>query len=84
MDLDIMSKIMAALPGDELARSVIEKLRQVSTEDANADNNTWSITSAEAPLDEGRIYAPEATRTDVIPLHHDAPESGHFGIARTV
>ena len=58
----------------------MERLRRVKADDTDA---TWSIRSTGALLYEGRIYAPEASRNHVIRTHHDAPESGHFGITRT-
>ena len=82
VDSDLMSEITTQTATDPLAQEIMERLRRVKT-DADDTDATWSISSAGALLYEGRIYAPEASRNHVIRIHHDAPESGHFGIART-
>ena len=83
VDSDLMSEITTQTATDPLAQEIMERLRRVKTDADDDTDATWSISSAGALLYEGRIYAPEASRNHVIRIHHDAPESGHFGIART-
>ena len=85
LDKDLMTELIRALVTDELAQKVMQKLQRARMHDADEqdEDEEWSIGSAGALLHEGRIYVPESVRNQVIRLHHDTPEFGHFGIART-
>jgi hypothetical protein len=47
-----------------------------------SDEHDWAV-SAGALTYEGRVYVPEGLRSKVTALHHDNPESGHFGALKT-
>ena len=61
----------------------MSRVRNGDDDDEGGKDDSWSMRSSEELLYEGRIYAPEPSWSDAIRLHHDVPESGHFGIART-
>jgi hypothetical protein len=47
-----------------------------------SDEHDWAA-SAGALTYEGRVYIPEGLRLKVTALHHNNPESGHFGALKT-
>jgi hypothetical protein len=54
------------------------------TQDAATTEDDWTV-SAGALTHAGRVYVPDspALRARVTALHHDNPESGHFGMLKT-
>jgi hypothetical protein len=54
------------------------------TQDETTTEDDW-VVSAGALTHEGRVYVPDSPglRSKVTTLHHDNPESGHFGALKT-
>jgi hypothetical protein len=88
IEKDLLAEITEAQGTDQLAMDVLRKIasKHVTehvTQDA-ATTEDWTV-SAGALTHEGRVYVPDSPglRARVTALHHDNPESGHFGALKT-
>jgi hypothetical protein len=87
IEKDLLAEITEAQGADQLATDV---LRRLASEKHVTDHVT-ETTSEEGALSAGaltfeeRVYVPDSDelRSKVIALHHDKPESGHFGALKT-
>jgi hypothetical protein len=92
IEKDLFAEIIEAQKTDRLATDSLRKL--AGTEEDHvmqeaghvtepiSDEHDWAV-SAGALTYEGRVYVPEGLRSKVTALHHDNPESGHFGALKT-
>jgi hypothetical protein len=85
----LLAEITEAQGTDQLAMDVLRRIagRHVTehvTQDAATTEDDWTV-SAGAPTHEGRVYVPDSPglRARVTALHHNNPESGHFGALKT-
>jgi hypothetical protein len=90
IEKDLLAEITEAQGTDQLAMDVLRKIagRHVTehvTQDAATTEDDWTV-SAGAMTHQGRVYVPDSPglRARVTALHHDNPESGHFGALKTV
>jgi hypothetical protein len=91
---DLQAEIIESQKTDGLATELLRKLdkrgrdhltKQVTKQHVTEEETTtedWAV-SAGALTYEGRVYVPEGLRSKVTALHHDNPESGHFGALKT-
>jgi hypothetical protein len=93
IEMDMRAKIIESQKTDVLATELLDKhgrdqvTKQHVTGHVTKDDTStedWAV-SAEALIFEGRVYVPDSDelRSKVIALHHDNPESGHFGALKT-
>jgi hypothetical protein len=86
---DLLAEIVEAQKTDQLATDVQRRLalageKHVTNHVTETTSEEWAV-SAGALTFEGRVYVPDSSelRSKVTALHHDNPESGHFGPLKT-
>jgi hypothetical protein len=93
IEKDLLASITEAQGTDQLAMDVLRKIadKHVTehvtehvTQDPATTEDDWTV-SAGALTHAGRVYVPDSPglRARVTALHHDNPESGHFGALKT-
>jgi hypothetical protein len=98
IEKDLLAEIIEAQKTDVLATELLGKLdkrgrdhvtKQVTKQhvtghviEEETTTEDWAV-SAGALTYKGRVYVPEGLRSKVTALHHDNPESGHFGALKT-
>jgi hypothetical protein len=96
IEKDLLAEITEAQKTDVLATELPGKLDKRGRDQATKQHVTGHVTQDETTTEdwtvgagaltfEGRVYVPDSDelRSKVIALHHDNPESGHFGALKT-
>jgi hypothetical protein len=91
----LLAEIIEAQKTDVLATELLDKrgrdhvTKQVTKQhvtghvtEEETTTEDWAVSAAVLTY-EGRVYVPEGLRSKVTALHHDNPESGHFGALKT-
>jgi hypothetical protein len=83
IERDLLAEITEAQGADQLATDVLRRLAS-EKHVTETTSEEWAV-NAGALTFEGRVYVPDSDelRSKVIALHHDNPESGHFGALKT-
>jgi hypothetical protein len=92
IEKDLLAEIIEAQKTDQPVTDSLRRLAGVNhvtehvtehvTKEETTSEDDWAV-SAGALTFEGRVYVPEGLRSKVTALHHDNPESGHFGALKT-
>jgi hypothetical protein len=95
IEKDLLAEIIESQKTDGLATELLGKLDKRGRDQVTKQHVTGHMTRDETTEDwavstgaltfEGRVYVPDSDklRSKVIALHHDNPESGHFGALKT-